>query len=58
MTSVYQQLRRSGSSAGTGSALMPFADMTRLMGFEDVWAFERRYAEPTDQQPPTNRSHE
>jgi 2,3-dimethylmalate lyase len=25
--------------------LMPFADMTRLMGFEDVWAFERRYAQ-------------
>lgn len=26
-------------------ALMPFADMTKLMGFEDVWAFERRHAQ-------------
>ena len=25
--------------------LMPFAEMTKLMGFEDVWDFERRHAQ-------------
>lgn len=45
-----------GQSGGTGSdaaegtsvagpALMPFSEMTQLMGFEEVWAFERRHAQ-------------
>ena len=42
---IYQQLKDHGSSAGTAVPLMPFADLTRLMGFEDVYAFEKRYAE-------------
>jgi hypothetical protein len=25
--------------------LMPFADITKLMGFEEVWAFDKKYAE-------------
>jgi hypothetical protein len=25
--------------------LYDFGDLTKLMGFEDVWAFEKRYAE-------------
>jgi 2-methylisocitrate lyase-like PEP mutase family enzyme len=41
---------RTGSDAAEGTlaagpALMPFSEMTQLMGFEDVWAFERRHAQ-------------
>ena len=46
MTQVYQQFKDTGSSAKGSTSLYDFADLTRLMGFEDVWAFEKRYAEP------------
>ena len=46
MKSVYQHIQQHGSSANGKSVLMPFDELTRLMGFEDVWAFDRRYAEP------------
>lgn len=45
MTQVYQQLQARGSSAGGSTALYDFAELTRLMGFEDIWAFEQRHAE-------------
>ena len=45
MTQVYQQFKDTGSSANSPTPLYDFADLTRLMGFEDVWAFEKRYAE-------------
>ena len=45
MTQVYQQFKDTGSSAKGNTPLYDFADLTRLMGFEDVWAFEKRYAE-------------
>ncbi len=45
MTAVYQQFRDAGSSAAGTVPLMDFGDLTRLMGFEDVWAFEKRHAE-------------
>ncbi|HMS06511.1 MAG TPA: isocitrate lyase/PEP mutase family protein [Burkholderiaceae bacterium] len=46
MRQVYRHLREQGSSAGlAGVELLAFADLTRLMGFEDVWDFEKRYAE-------------
>jgi 2-methylisocitrate lyase-like PEP mutase family enzyme len=54
MADVYQGLRQHGSSAGTSVPLYDFAGLTRLMGFEDVWAFEQRYAEidsPTKKTP-------
>lgn len=46
MADVYQGFKQQGSSAGTSVPLYDFADLTQLMGFEDVWAFEKRYAEP------------
>jgi 2-methylisocitrate lyase-like PEP mutase family enzyme len=46
MKAVYAEFKRSGSSANVAAPLMPFSDLTRLMGFEEVWAFEKRYAEP------------
>ncbi len=53
MADVYQGFQQHGSSAGTSVPLYDFADLTRLMGFEDVWAFEQRYAQ-TD--PPTKKT--
>jgi 2,3-dimethylmalate lyase len=45
MTAVYQQFKQHGSSAGGQTPLYDFGELTKLMGFEDVWAFEKRYAE-------------
>ncbi len=45
MSGVYQALRQQGSTAGAGLPLYNFGELARLMGFEDVWDFEERYAE-------------
>jgi 2-methylisocitrate lyase-like PEP mutase family enzyme len=45
MTQVFKQLKESGSSSNMTVPLYDFGDLTKLMGFEDVWAFEKRYAE-------------
>ena len=45
MQSVYHQFQTQGSSSGGNTPLYDFADLTQLMGFEDVWDFEKRYAE-------------
>ena len=42
---VYAHLERHGSSTGIDVPLADFADLTKLMGFEDVWEFERRHAD-------------
>lgn len=44
LDAVYETLRRTGSTADLDVPLYPFADMNRLMGFEEVWAFEKKYA--------------
>ena len=46
MTGVYQTLKASGSTAGIHVPLADFSELTKLMGFDDIWAFEKRYAEP------------
>ena len=46
MAAVYQQFQQTGSSASGAQPLYDFAELTKLMGFEDVWAFEKRYAQP------------
>ncbi len=46
MQAAYAALREQGSSAGLQQPLMPFSDLTALMGFADVHAFERRWADP------------
>lgn len=45
MTAVYQQFKQHGSSARGQTPLYDFGELTKLMGFEEVWAFEKRYAE-------------
>ena len=46
MTGIYRTLKVDGSTHGADVALADFGELTNLMGFEDVWEFERRYAEP------------
>ncbi len=44
MANVYQQFKQTGSSVGGTQPLYDFAELTKLMGFEDVWEFDKRYA--------------
>ena len=45
LETVYQRIRETGSSLGSGAPLYSFAEMNRLMGFEDVWRFNQSHAE-------------
>jgi 2-methylisocitrate lyase-like PEP mutase family enzyme len=45
LNTVYRQLRTTGSSLGSPAPIYPFAEMNRLMGFEEVWAFDKAHAE-------------
>lgn len=42
---VYSVLRENGSTAGIDLPLHDFTEFSKLMGFEDVWEFEKKYAE-------------
>ncbi|MGZ5034155.1 MAG: isocitrate lyase/PEP mutase family protein [Usitatibacter sp.] len=45
MSGVYAHIRSTGSSKDAPVAIEDFAALTKLMGFEDVWDFEKRHAE-------------
>ena len=45
LNTVYAHIRATGSSLGSPTPLYPFAEMNRLMGFEEVWAFDKAHAE-------------
>ena len=45
LDAVYRRIRETGSSLGSAAPLYPFAEMNRLMGFEDVWRFDQAHAE-------------
>jgi 2-methylisocitrate lyase-like PEP mutase family enzyme len=45
MRQVYRRLSDTGATGG--GAYFPFADFNNLMGFEDIWTFEREHAETT-----------
>jgi 2,3-dimethylmalate lyase len=45
LETVYRKIRETGSSLGAPAPLYPFADMNRLMGFEEVWAFDKAHTE-------------
>ena len=45
MHGMYAHIRAHGSSKGAPVELEDFSALTRLMGFEDVWEFEKRHAE-------------
>lgn len=45
MAGVYAHIKATGSSKDAPVALEDFGALTRLMGFEDIWEFEKRHAE-------------
>ena len=45
MTKVYQHFKSTGSSTGNTVDLYDFTDLTKLMGFEEVWEFDKRHAD-------------
>lgn len=45
MQRVYAQIVGTGSSIGADQPLAAFSAFSRLMGFEAVWAFDRRHAD-------------
>jgi 2-methylisocitrate lyase-like PEP mutase family enzyme len=45
LDSVYKTLQRDGSSVNATAPLYPFNDFAKLMGFQDVWDFDKRHAE-------------
>lgn len=45
LRSVYETIAREGSTRDFKGALEPFDAVTRLMGFERVWAFDKAHAE-------------
>ncbi len=45
LESVYRTLKRDGSSPNVSVPLHDFTEFTKLMGFEEVWAFDKRHAD-------------
>ena len=45
MAAAYGTLKAEGSSAALMQPLYPFTELSTLMGFQDVWDFEKKYAE-------------
>ncbi len=45
MAGVYGHIKATGSSLGAPQPLYDFADLSLLMGFQDVWDFERNHAD-------------
>jgi 2-methylisocitrate lyase-like PEP mutase family enzyme len=43
MQNVYKQFQTQGSSADGQVPLFDFTELTQLMGFEDIWEFEKRF---------------
>ena len=45
LDTVYRQIRETGSSLGSSAPLYSFVEMNRLMGFEEVWSFDKAHSE-------------
>ena len=45
LDSVYKALKRDGSSVEAVAPLYPFNEFAKLMGFQDVWDFDKRHAD-------------
>lgn len=44
LDAAYRELRETGTTLGMRDKLYPFEQMTKVMGFEEVWAFDRQHA--------------
>ncbi len=45
LESIYHTLKQEGSSNNVAVPLYPFTEFAKLMGFEEVWDFDRRHAD-------------
>ena len=45
LETVYRRILNTGSSLGSSTPVYSFAEMNRLMGFEEVWRFDKAHAE-------------
>jgi hypothetical protein len=45
LRAAFGTIRETGSSAGATVPLYDFSAFNKLMGFEEVWAFDRDHAE-------------
>jgi 2-methylisocitrate lyase-like PEP mutase family enzyme len=45
LSRVYRGLREPAGAPDAGPGVFPFAEFNKLMGFEEIWEFERRHAE-------------
>ncbi len=45
MAGAYAHLKATGSSQGLATPLYDFGELTALMGFQDVWDFEKKHAD-------------
>jgi len=45
MSGVYAHLQATGSSKGCSTPLYDFGDLSLLMGFQDVWDFDKNHAD-------------
>jgi 2-methylisocitrate lyase-like PEP mutase family enzyme len=45
LSNVYGALKKDGISTDVSDQLYPFEDMNKLMGFEDVWEFDKKYGD-------------
>lgn len=43
LNAVYQHIACEGSTKDADISLYPFSEFSKLIGFDEVWAFERRY---------------
>ncbi len=43
LDATYKQLKKHGSTAGSNVPFYPFADFSSLMGFDKVYAFDKKY---------------
>ncbi len=44
METALRQLKANGDGSGVGQSVFDFQEFCRLIGFEDVWAFEKQWA--------------
>jgi len=44
LDAAYRELRATGTTLGMRDKLYPFEEMTKVMGFEAVWEFDRQHA--------------
>ena len=45
LKSSYEHIKNTGSTAGSQTPLLPIPELHELMGFEDVWEFDKRWAD-------------